>query len=119
MFELLSYILLFEVQQGLQEEKKRFTAQTMKFSIKGFFSKWGQIRSFARISSHLLKKSLMENFTFCAVIFHFCSKKERHTFPILIVSARMFLHPTEAATESCSLKQVFIKTMQNPRNNCK
>ena len=43
------------------------TAQKMKFSIKDFFSKCDQIRSFLRIWSHLLKKSLMENFTFCAV----------------------------------------------------
>ena len=34
----------------------------MKFSIKYFFSKCDQIRSFLRISSHLLKKSLMKNF---------------------------------------------------------
>ena len=39
----------------------------MKFSIKGFFSKCDQIRSFLRIWLHLLKKSLMENFIFCAV----------------------------------------------------
>ena len=43
------------------------TAQKMKFSIKDFFSKCDQIRSFLQISSHLLKKSLMENFSFCAV----------------------------------------------------
>ena len=41
-------------------------AQKMKFSIKNFFSKYDQIRSFLRIWSHLLKKSLMENFVFCA-----------------------------------------------------
>ena len=35
------------------------TAQKMKFSIKDFFSKW----------SHLLKKSLTENFIFCVVYF--------------------------------------------------
>ena len=45
-----------------------FTAQRMKFSIKDFFSKCDQICSFSRIWSHLLKKSLMENFIFCAVI---------------------------------------------------
>ena len=43
----------------------------MKFSIKDFFSKCDQIRSFFRSSlriwSHLLEKSLMENFIFCAV----------------------------------------------------
>ena len=36
----------------------------MKFSIKYFFSKCDQIRSFRRIWSHLLKKSLVENFIF-------------------------------------------------------
>ena len=42
----------------------------MKFSIKDFFSKYVQIR-WLRIWSHLLKKSLMENFIFCAVlVFH-------------------------------------------------
>ena len=40
----------------------------MKFSIKDFFSKCDQIRRKLRIWSHLLKKSLMENFIFCAVM---------------------------------------------------
>ena len=39
----------------------------MKFSIKDFFSKCYQILSILWIRSHLLKKSLMENFIFCAV----------------------------------------------------
>ena len=39
----------------------------MKFSMKNFFSKCEQIRRNLRIWSHLLKKSLMENFIFCAV----------------------------------------------------
>ena len=43
------------------------TAQKMKFSTKGFFSKFHQIRSYLRIWSHLLKKFLMENFIFCTV----------------------------------------------------
>ena len=43
------------------------TAQKMKFSIKDFFSKCEQIRTFLRICSHLLKKSLMENSIFCAM----------------------------------------------------
>ena len=38
----------------------------MTFFIKDFFSKCDRIRSFLRIWSHLLKKSLMENFIFCA-----------------------------------------------------
>ena len=43
------------------------TAQKMKLSIKDFFSKCEQIRRKLRIWSHLLKKTLMENFIFCAV----------------------------------------------------
>ena len=43
------------------------TAQKMKFFIKSFFSKCDKIRRKLRIWSHLLKKSLMENFIFCAV----------------------------------------------------
>ena len=45
------------------------TAQKMKFSIKGFLSKCDQIRGFLRIWSHFLKKSLMKNFIFCAVVY--------------------------------------------------
>ena len=40
----------------------------MKFSIKDFFSKCDQICRKLRIWSHLLKKPLMENFIFCAVL---------------------------------------------------
>ena len=39
----------------------------MRFFITDFFSKCDRIRSFLRVWSHLLKKSLMENFIFCAV----------------------------------------------------
>ena len=37
------------------------------FSIKDFFSQCDQIRRKLQIWSHLLKKSLMENFIFCDV----------------------------------------------------
>ena len=39
----------------------------MKISIKDFSSKYDEIRGKLRIWSHLLEKSLMENFIFCAV----------------------------------------------------
>ena len=42
-------------------------AQKMRFSIKDIFSICGQIRGKLRIWSHLLKKSLVEIFIFCAV----------------------------------------------------
>ena len=35
--------------------------------MKDFFSKCGQIRRKLQIWSHLLKKSLMQNFSFCGV----------------------------------------------------
>ena len=44
-----------------------FTAQKIKFSITDFFSKCNRICRKLPIWSHLLKKSLMENFTFCTV----------------------------------------------------
>ena len=65
------------------------TAQKMKFSIKDFFSKCDQIRSFLRIWSHLLKKSFMENFIFCAVtlkdtdITRRCKNELRNRFLLL------------------------------------
>ena len=43
------------------------TIQKMKFSIKDLFSKCDQIHNFLRIWSHLLTKSLMENFIFSLV----------------------------------------------------
>ena len=43
------------------------TAQKMKFSIKDFYSKCDPIRSSLQIWSYLLKKSLIENFIYCAV----------------------------------------------------
>ena len=42
------------------------TARKMKFPTKDFFSRCDQIRSFLRIWSHFLNKSLIENFIFCA-----------------------------------------------------
>ena len=39
----------------------------MKFSVKDLFSNCDQISRKLRIWSHLMKKSLMENFIFCAV----------------------------------------------------
>ena len=53
-----------------------FTAQKMKVSIKDFFGKCEKIRSFLRICSHLIKKSLMENVIFCAVIQIYLTKKD-------------------------------------------
>ena len=45
-----------------------FTAQKMKFSIMDFLSKCDQIPRKLQIWQHWLKKSLMRNFIFCAII---------------------------------------------------
>ena len=45
-----------------------YTAEKINFPIKDFFSKCDQIHRKLQIWSHLLKKSLMEKFIFCAVI---------------------------------------------------
>ena len=63
----------------LHSRERGSTAQKMNFSIKDFFSKCDQIHRKLRILSHLLRKFLMKNFSFCAVrtlykgrdIFHF------------------------------------------------
>ena len=45
-----------------------YTAQEMKFTVKDFFSIYDQSCRKLQIWSHLLKKSLMENFIFCVVM---------------------------------------------------
>ena len=50
-----------QFQQEVSSDLEVCTAQKIKFSIKDFFSKCDQIHSF-------LKKSLLENFIFCAVL---------------------------------------------------
>ena len=58
-------------------ELQQYTAQKMKFSIKDFLSKYEQIRSFLQIWSHLLERSIMENFIFCTVITAYYLKKKK------------------------------------------
>ena len=61
-----------------------YTAQKMNFSMKDFFSKCHQICRKLWIWSHLLKKSLLENFIFCAVILE-CSLSLSHTRMLLFI----------------------------------
>ena len=55
----------FQIKNCLWGHWKHCTEK--KVSIKDFFSKCYQIRRKLRIWSHVLKKSLIENFIFCAV----------------------------------------------------
>ena len=60
------------------------TAQKMKFSIKDFLSKCDQIRRKLRICLHLLRKSLMKNFIFRAVIVSFPTLQINKVFGLRI-----------------------------------
>ena len=69
---------------SVQPTKWLNPAQKMKFSIKSFFSRSDQIRSFLRIWSYLLKKSLMEN-----LIFLF-SEKTSSAYDLLKTAPKIF-----------------------------
>ena len=77
----------------------RITAQKMKFSINDFFSKCDQICSFLQNWSHLLKKSLMENFIFCAV-------------DIFAIIKKIYIKTTKHFSIKVDIIQMFIKTFQ-------
>ena len=67
------------------------TARKMKFPIKNFCSKCDQIRRKMQILSHLLKKSLMENFIFCVVSIHIINcyiKQPGHVYVIIFPGFR-------------------------------
>ena len=73
MEELISFFLILNLPM---KELRKSAAQKMKFSIKDIFSKCDQILRNLRIWSHLLKKSLMENFFLCSALmenFLFCA----------------------------------------------
>ena len=68
----------------------------MKFSIKYFFSKCDQIRSFLRIWLHLLKKSAMEIFIFCAMVLSgkHCNGCQTLHKTVTITIEILYLHKT-------------------------
>ena len=56
-----------------------------KFSITDFFSKCDQIRRKLRICSHLLKKSVMENFIFFCEVLLYLTNTRLHSSSLQIV----------------------------------
>ena len=99
-FILLTMVILIRgVSIDLKREGSYCTTQKMKFSIKDFFSKRDQICRKLRIWSHLLKKSLMENFIFCAV-----------SLTILLLEAETFFCSTtkENSHLNCRNFSVFV-----------
>ena len=67
------------------------TAQKMKFSITDFFSKCDQIRRCLWIWSHLLKKSVMENFIFCVVNVFFLTNYFAFAIGFLLSKSSLFV----------------------------
>ena len=59
---------LFNFKKGRQLRNRHCTIDN--FFVMDFFSNCEQIRGFLRIWPHLLKKSFMENFMFCALRAH-------------------------------------------------
>ena len=98
-FQVKSYILI-EVWKS--NNLTISATQKMKFSIRDSFSKCYQIRRKLRIWSHLLKKSLMENFIFCAVHYVVCRaqlnnsenklRQEMHEILIVIMARDIFFY---------------------------
>ena len=77
------FAILFHVRKKCREYEVVFdiTAQKMKLPIKDLFCKCDQICRKLRIWSHLLKKSLMENFIFRALFVlggrsYFCGRTQ-------------------------------------------
>ena len=88
----------------------RTTAQKLKISIKDFFGKCDQIRKKLRICSHLLKKSLMESFIFCAVQWSTASCKIQES-RIKMTSLRR----THTMREKCSYSEFFWSVFSDNR----
>ena len=80
-----SLVNIYNFAKGKIKVSRVVTAQKMKFFIKGFFSNCDQIGSFLRIWLHLLKRSLRENFIFCAV----CTTNKGEKLPLLAFIQRV------------------------------
>ena len=87
-----------------------FTAQKIKFSIKDFFRKCDQIRRKLRIWSHLLKKSLIENFIFCAVFWLRAKIIEELTLAISERKSQLCLFPSVRG--KCTNMEFFLVRSQ-------
>ena len=89
----------------------------MKFSIKDFFSKCDQIRIFLRIWSHLLKKSLMANFTVLQWAFYLCNTDKWFTIRYWNIAYQVYLSADhgslkrsgEGYLNNCSLLVTFLR----------
>ena len=89
----------------------------MKFSIKDFFTKCGQTRSFLWIWSHLLNTSLMENFIFFAVKIFINTFFTEHLRTTTRSSRLQMFFKLGAVAQRCSVKKVVVEISQNSQEN--
>ena len=99
----------------------------MKFSIKDFFSKCDQIHRKLRIWSHLLKKSLMENFIFLGSaslfmkkdfqmeLYNLLAKSSLDSYSVFLIQESCIFQ--KQLLKSCSVKKVFFGSPQNSQEN--
>ena len=73
----------------------------MNFYIKDFFSKCDQIRRKLRIWSYSLKKFLMENFIFCAVI-----KQKNYSVNSLFFTTSVIEGSERPKLKNCTVEEV-------------
>ena len=99
-------LLLLKIDLKLKLSCPNDTRQKMKFSIKDFLSKCDQIRSFLRIWSYLLKKSLMKNFIFL------CSVRTAREIPHKTVHHHNYLKTSDI------LRVEHCDEVTNPIFNC-
>ena len=97
----------------------KLTIPLATYSKSIFVCVWNKNFGFLRIWSHLLKKSLMENFIFCAVTKRTSSPKlknqdERET---ILLSSLPILLIREAITGGVLPEKMFLEISQNPQKN--
>ena len=94
---------------------KQTLHKKMKFSIKDFFSKCDEIRSFLRIWSHLLKKSFMEIFIFCAMRYVYMQAHEGTAISATLHSPKVWAKYFECVYSI--LKRKYLENFIHQLNN--
>ena len=90
-----------------------FSAQKIKFSIKDFFSKCDQMRSFLGIWSDLLKKSLMEKTSFFVQYLQnvYIVTSQNLIIFLLLINHKILTLPAPIPDKERKLTTIFIFTL--------
>ena len=93
-----------------------YTTEKIMFCIKDLFSRCDQIRSFPQIWSHLLKKSLIENVIFCAVLSNLKSfKKSKKIFECDVIFLQLTSSENVAFTYFTRLSTLVLSWRYNTK----